>query len=280
MIEQVDGRLVGSWERPRNIAADRKGSIHDDEPARELGFRGALVSSRVHLNVVVPLALEAFGNRWFERGTVSLDFRVGTLDGEPVRAVVDAPPPDASHAHVDARLEKQDGTVIATGTLGVGDPPEPTFLGAKDLSRYDGGGYELVSAVTPGDVFEPREIVLGERAAERMIGGVGHPWYRDSSPWGPAVASPSLMVNALGAACVGYLRDHPVRGVAIDGANELRNVNGPVLLDRPYVASGEVIARGRSPRTEYFWYEGRLDDPSGVRVAEMLLQWRTASGSR
>src|SRR3972149_5433733 len=82
--------LVGAWEQPRNIAAEL-GGIHDDGTARKLGFRGAWVSRRGHPNLFRPVLIEAFGPRWFERGTISMDFRVGTLDREDVRAVVRRP---------------------------------------------------------------------------------------------------------------------------------------------------------------------------------------------
>jgi len=264
--------LTGRWERPRNVAADRKGSIHDDEAARALGFAGGWVSARVHLNVFVPLLLEAFGRRWFELGALSLDFRTATLDREEVRAVLTCA--DAGASRADARLEQRDGAHVAIGDASVDAPAEPSYLATKDLRGRDDGPYQLIANVSPGDRFPPREIVLREATAERMIGGVGHEWYLNDSPWGAPIASPSLMVNALGAACGSYLREHRIGGVFIDGGTEIRNINGPVLLDTSYVCGGRILARGRSPRTEYFWYESWLDDDSGRRIAEMLLQWR------
>ncbi len=234
----------------------------------------------MHLNVFVPLLLEAFGNRWFETGTISQDFRIGTLDREEVRAVVAEPPAGAADVQVAAHLERRDGDVVSIGTASAGRPAEPTWLGRRDLRAFDSGPYSLTANVKPGDQFGVREIVLSESAAERMIGEAAPlPWYLSGSPWGPPIASPSLMVNALGSACSLYLREHRLSGVSIDGATELRNINGPIFLGQTYHASGEVLARGRSPKTEYFWYEGRLDDESGRRIAEMVLQWRLVAGS-
>jgi acyl dehydratase len=274
-ILRESGRIRGPIERPRNIAANRVGSIHDEDMARKLGFGGALVSGRVHLNVFVPLLMEAFGQRWFERGTISLEFRSGTFDQEEVIASIDEPPPGATDVQVSARLERPDGSVVAIGTASVGDSTEPTWLATKNPAAYDLGGYELVANVTPGDRFPEVEHTPGIRGAERMAEStVALPWYTSESPWGAPIASPALMVGALGAACGAYLRDHPISGVAIDGTTELRNINGPILIGHSYRVSGEVIARGRSPRTEYFWYEARMDDESGRRIAEMRLQWR------
>lgn len=274
--DQAATRLYGGWERPRNIAADRRGSIHDDDAARRLGFRGAFVSGRVHLNVFVPVLLEAYGRHWFEDGTISVEFRHGTLDAEEVRAGLEV----AGTRQAGVLLETRQSDVVARGTASCGETGEPTWLGRKNLAGRDEGGYALVSAVTPGDAFSERVITLSDAAAERMAAGaVRVAWYAGASPWGPPIVSPALMVNALGVGCTTYLRDHPVRGVAIDGATELRNVGGPVFLGRPYRVGGRIVARGRSPRTEYFWYESWLDDEQdGRRVAEMLLQWRCARG--
>lgn len=277
-IIRENGQIIGAWERPRNISATATGSsIHDEAMALQLGFRGAFVSGRVHLNNFVPLLIEAFGRRWFERGTLSIEFRVGTLDQEEVRAVVSEPSADAADAQVAARLERPDGTVIATGTASVGDAKETTWLGAKRIDAFDQGPYDLVAAVTPGDAFPRVGLTLDDEEAKLMASGtVALPWYTSESPWGPPIASPALMVRGLGTACAAYLREHAVAGVVIDGGIELRNIAGPVIVGRPYLVSGEVLARGQSPRTEYFWYEAHQDDETGARIAEMRLQWRCA----
>jgi hypothetical protein len=61
------------------------GSIHDDETATALGFRGGTVAGSVHLDQFPPLLLQAFGQPWFETGSLSLYFRHATTDGESVK---------------------------------------------------------------------------------------------------------------------------------------------------------------------------------------------------
>src|SRR5437899_2680512 len=117
-----DMELIGTWQRPENIAADRVGTIHDDDAAKALGFEGGWVSARVHLNVFVALLVEAFGREWFERGTLSLDFKKATLDRAKVRAIMERPSPGRSHT--PTRLEDSDGALIASGTASVGDSTE------------------------------------------------------------------------------------------------------------------------------------------------------------
>jgi hypothetical protein len=69
------------------------------------------------------------------------------------------------------------------------------------------------------------------------------------------------------------------KAVGLFGAIELRNINGPVMVDTPYRVTGHVVAVGQSPKTEYMWFETGMDDENGKRVAEMrmLLRWMKAS---
>ena len=78
--------IAGPVRRPRNLAAEIAGSIHDDKTASKLGFRGGTVAGSVHMDQFPPLLIEAFGPQWFETGSLSLYFRNATTDGEPVQA--------------------------------------------------------------------------------------------------------------------------------------------------------------------------------------------------
>src|SRR3954453_16168698 len=83
--------LAGELRVPRNAAANAKGSIHDDATAQRLGLRGGTVAGSVHLDLFPPLLLETFGNRWFERGSLSTNSPNPPVDREPVRAYVRRP---------------------------------------------------------------------------------------------------------------------------------------------------------------------------------------------
>ena len=185
------GYLYGPWVRPRNLAANSMGSIHEDETARQYGMRGALVSGRLHLPAFAPLLAEVYGNDWFEHGTLFVEFRYGTLDQEEVRAVLEEPSEAAPMAPVQARLERPDGKLVARGSAGMGP-----HLRALDLTSY------------------------------------------------------------------------------VDGAYELRNLHGPLFLDRPYRVWSEVIGRGQSPKTEYIWYESHVVDEADRCCAELRMQLR------
>lgn len=105
------------------------------------------------------------------------------------------------------------------------------------------------------------------------------PWYIGDSPWGGPIATPTVMVSALATSQTLFLQGRQGLGVGLYGAIELRNVNGPLFVDQPYTTSGEIIARGQSPRTEYIWYESYLEDSDGKRIAEMRMQLRFMKGS-
>mgnify|MGYP000845272836 CR=1 FL=1 len=77
MTEVITGPLWAA----RNWSADGgAGSIHDDETAAELGFRGGTVAGDVHMNQFPPVLLKIFGNAWYERGNLSLSFKNATID--------------------------------------------------------------------------------------------------------------------------------------------------------------------------------------------------------
>jgi hypothetical protein len=104
MLDQIieqDGVLAGPFRRPRNTAADVRGSIHDDATAKDLGFRGGTVAGSIHMEQFPPVLVRAFGERWFETGSLSTYFRNVTTDGEPVRAFVRTPAAGATDTQVD-----------------------------------------------------------------------------------------------------------------------------------------------------------------------------------
>ena len=276
-----EGRLYGPWRQPRNLYNDIPGSIHDDATAQTLGFRGGTVAGNVHFEMLVPILLKAFGPRWFERGTISIDFKYATVDCEEVRGIVDVPPEGALDTQVAVLMERPSGEVVGLGTASVGRPPAQTCLGAKDLRKYEAGEYGILKDVTVGDKFPLKEATITRQVAEERMQVITEPlpWYVGDSPWGDPIVTPTLCVQALATSDGPFLRERRVRAVGLYGAIELRQVNGPLFVDRPYLAGGEVVARGQSPKTEYIWYESYLEDAGGKRVAEMLMQLRFMKGS-
>src|SRR5512132_454789 len=125
-VVERDGVLVGPLREPRNLAANMAGSSHDDSQAQRLGFRGGTVAGSIHMEQFPPVLLRAFGERWFETGSLSCYFRNATMDRERVRAFVDVPSfdklrmSDKESAQVNVWMEREDGMRVLDGTASVG----------------------------------------------------------------------------------------------------------------------------------------------------------------
>ena len=280
-IEVRDHVLVGPLRRSVNNASKVAGSIHDDATATKLGFRGGTVAGSIHLELFPPILLKAFGQRWFERGTISMYFLNATTDREVVRAFVKEPPIDAKDAQVDVWVERDDGMRVAEGTASVGNPEEPSALLRRPLDRFDAGQLRILDGLKVGDQFDACDASLTKDAMTERMKVITEPleWYTKPSPWGGAIATPATMVQLLYSQSIATLRSKLGRAVGLFGAIELRNINGPVRIEHQYRVNGSIVALGQSPKTEYMWFETALNEADGKRVAEMrmLLRFMKAS---
>ncbi len=280
-IERRDHVFAGPLRRSVNDARNLSGSIHDDAMATKLGFRGGTVAGSIHLELFPPLLLQAFGKRWFERGTISMYFLNATTDREAVRAFLKEPPADAADAQVDAWIERDDGMRVAEGTASVGRPEQPTALLRRPLDRFEAGQLRILRSLKVGDRLEECDAFLTKDAMAERMKVITDPleWYTKPSPWGGAIATPATMVQLLYTQPIATLHGKLGPAVGLYGAIELRNVNGPVLVERPYRVSGSIVALGQSPKTEFMWFESALDEAPGKRIAEMrmLLRFMKAS---
>jgi hypothetical protein len=285
-IELRDQVLVGPLRRSVNSARSVRGSIHDDSTATKLGFRGGTVAGSIHLELFPPLLLRAFGERWFERGTLSIYFLNATTDREAVRAFVRQPPSDAAdvqqtNVQVEAWIEREDGMRVAEGTASLGAPEEPTALMRRPLDRFDAGQMRILGGLKVGDQFEESDVILTQAAMGERMKEITEPleWYAGPSPWGGAIATPAAMVQLLYASPIASLHVKLGAAVGLFGAIEIRNMHGPVLVDQRYRVTGNIVSLGQSPKTEYMWFETVLNDLNRKRIAEMrmLLRFMKAS---
>jgi hypothetical protein len=276
-----DGNIVGPLRRSVNQAQGVRGSIHDDATATKLGFRGGTVAGSIHLELFPPLLLEAFGQSWFERGTLSMNFRNATTDREAVRAKVVQPPLEVTDAQVTATVEREDGMLVAEGTASVGDPDEQSALLQLDVSRYESSDLKILAGLARGDEIAEAEVAMPSEVQSSRLDVITEPleWYRGDSPWGGPVASPATIVHFLYAHPARIVGRNAGKAVGLFGAIEVRHVNGPLVLDETYRVGGEIVAVGESPKTEYVWFESHADTLDGKRVAEMRMQLRWMKAS-
>lgn len=283
------GMLRGPVRTPVNAHQSAPNSIHNDAVAGALGFRGGTVAGSVHMDQFPPLLLEAFGPQWFETGSLSLQFRNATTDGEPVVALVGQPDPAALAAgavQVPARMETPEGSLVAEGTASIGDHGLPTHLESVDLRPADPASLRMFPDLAAGQVITSYEESIDPSSAVSADGSrrITEPldWYSGLSPWGGPVASPSRVVGLLWRRTSAVLTRATGGAVGLFGAIEVRHHAGPVLAEHTYAVTSRVAAAGASPKTEYVWFDSEAVDPdSGRRVASMRMQlrWMKASSS-
>jgi len=278
-VVERDGVLVGPLREPRNLAANVAGSIHDDSQAQRLGFRGGTVAGSIHMEQFPPVLLRAFGERWFETGSLSCYFRNATMDRERVRAFADVPPSGAGDAQVNVWMDREDGLRVLEGTASVGSPAEPSMLRRKVAEPREAGEQRILGHLALGDAGAPVTVNLArEREAGPRLEAITEPldWYTGASPWGGPVVNPGLLVHMM--VQVQRRMALPADAVGLYGAIEVRHLAGPVFSDREYEVSGRVVAVGQTPKTEYLWYETTLrEGPKDVASMLMMLRFMKAS---
>lgn len=278
MSEAITGPLWAA----RNWSIDAgEGSIHDDATAETLGFRGGTVAGDVHMNQFPPVLVRVFGNEWFEKGHLSLNFRNATVDLERVQAFVEPAVPGANQTRV--WMEREDGLLVCQGTAGLGDY-SASELRAKDLRPCDPSELRILGGLHAGlslgeyDVFTSPEKQF-KRFDTKVISDPLD-WYRHGSPWGECVAAPCTILEYLWAYPMQGMRQHVGEDyVGLFGAMEVDHVNGPFLMNRDYHLVSEVVSVGQSPQTEIVWYETKAFDQSGTEVVRLFMQSRVMKAS-
>lgn len=273
-----EGHIYGGWRRAVNAAQGAgRGSIHDDETAQNLGMRGGAVVGIVHLNLFPPLILKTFGQRWFEKGSLSIFYTYALVDGEQVRGVMGLPPEGKRDVQVEAWAESQDSHTVGKGTVAAGEPEELPYVQAIELKNAEPEELRILAGLKAGDELPSRDVVITPEMVARSLETITDTldWYKGDSPWGGAIAPPSLMHRAM---MINPSRPEEV--VGFFGATELRNVNGPVKVNVPYRAGGKLACVGTSSKTEFYWVDTYLDEAeSGKRVAEMRHMTRLMKAS-
>jgi hypothetical protein len=281
-IEIKDGQIFGAWRQTVNSAIQIKGSIHDEAIAQKIGIRGGAVAGTNHLDVFVPLLLEAFGPRWFEKGTLSIFYTYMTTDREEVRAVIGLPPKGAKDAQVEAKLEMRSGQIVGQGTVSVGDPKEPTYIQTIQW-KTSGDEPRVFADFKAGHDMGTHDSIIPQSKVDKRLEITTDPidWCKGSSPWGKSVLPPQNMHDALQLTYrEGALPERMDKSaVGFFGATEIRNINGPILADTPYKVHGQVAFVGVTAKTEFFWYDSFLDDLEGKRIAEIRKMIRVMKSS-
>ncbi|MBK5221597.1 MAG: hypothetical protein JJE52_01715 [Acidimicrobiia bacterium] len=279
-----DGMLRGPARRPINAHQEAPNSIHNDEVAGSLGFRGGTVAGSIHMDQFPPLLVQAFGQRWFETGSLSLQFRNATTSGEEVSPLL-GDPGASDDVQVPARMLRDDGLLVAEGTASIGNPSEQSHLHSIDLRPSDPSELKMFPHLAIGEVIMEHEgsVASADAIGRADKGLITEPmgWYLGDSPWGGPIAGPSQVIGLLWRRTTGVLTASTGGAVGLFGAIEVRHLNGPVMADTTYQVESRVVAPGASPKTEYVWFDSTASDDTGTPIATMRMQlrWMKASSS-
>jgi hypothetical protein len=276
--------LVGPWRRPVQMLAEQEygghTSVHDDETAAKLGLAGAPIEGPTHFSQIDPLAVDRWGSAWFERGCVSSHFLTMVVEGEEVQASFE--PMSPSLARIMA--EKRDGVPVLTGTASLGRDDATELDERRRRGLDDPGRLYIVDQLEIGMhevVAEP--VVMGFddhngnlypfTLAQKLDRITEHSSWFDAdgdSPWGAPIV-PTEMISVVAHRSGAHF---PVRGPAVGLFIDLevRYVDGPVLVGRPYRIEHTLVGIGQTKRVESYWTESTVvDAESGTHAATVLL---------
>jgi hypothetical protein len=239
---------TGEFRKPRNSAAEAKGSIHDDATASKLGFKGGTVAGSIHMDQFVPGLVEMFGERWFELGSMSLYFTQATVDAEAVRATI---APGEERARLT--MHNEAGAQICEGTATLGrDPHSELAMRLEAQTPAGPKALRILKAMKIGDEHHGLPVSVELDALAKMLERITEPMaaYRDDR-----VLPPSLVVHLAHMTRREVLRNAAQPSVGLFGALEVEQFAGPLRAGVEYLARTKVLKLTESPRTENVWYE-------------------------
>ena len=252
-------------------------SVHDDATADKLGLPGAPVEGPTHFSQFDPLAVELWGQQWFERGCISAHFETMVIEGEEVQATVTS----TGAAAARGIATKRTGEPVLSASLTLGD--EPTELGerlarmlAKDVGelfivdRLEIGWMSPASPASMGYDESNGNLYPFSLADKVRLMTEPSPWYvpGEPSPWDRAVV-PTEMLSVLAHKGGVHLS---VRGPAVGLFIDLEvQRHAPVFVGDTYSLTHEVVGVGQSRRVESYWTRTRLTAADGSPVATVLL---------
>jgi hypothetical protein len=269
-------------------------SIHDDKMAEDLGFSGAPIEGPTHFSQFVPILHELFGDAWFERGCISAHYQNMVVEGEEVRAIVEPLAEGSTITRISA--EKRDGTPVLTGTASVGPDYGETEIEQRMARLKPSDQLVILSdlavgqkgAGNPEDAIMDFDQNMGHMYPFSLNDKLTcitemHPYYTvegaASSPWSkPAI--PVEMISVL----ANYKNESGFRtrgpAVGLFAGQEIRMINGPLLVNHPYQIEREIIALSESRRTESNWVRSSIyDKETRELVCEVILNSATLKDS-
>jgi hypothetical protein len=290
VITLQEGVLSGPFRSPKQMLAvqayDGHASIHDDSTAQKLGFKGGTIEGPTHFSQFAPLGYAVWGRQWLTNSCISAHYRAPAFEGEEVKAFIRAPHEENRQA--DIWMLRTDGVEILRGTASAGPDSPASALDAR-LSTLAPLSDPVILADVKVGMRSPREPV--RMAMDQHMGAL-YPFslaqklvkitepssiYSSSNnDWGRPIV-PLEMISVL-MQYSSRANSFATRGPAVGlfANQEIKLLDGPVLVDEPYEIEREIVFLSGSRRTESMWIRSTLYSAGADRkVAMMLLNLAT-----
>ena len=256
----TQAKLTGEWRKPVNTASHQKGGIHDDDTATDLGFRGGTVAGSIHMEQFPPLLEQVFGEDWWRNGTLSLYFKSATVDREPVRCFVGEPETSGSIRRSSVWMEKEDGTLVLSGTASCGGHDTETELRKRLQNIRPSTELRMLANTRLGNSASNVATRISDDSVDQQLGVITEALdcYKTPDRFGGRVLPLTRIVGAFDPAeqVIAISIEPPF--VGLYGAIEIEFINGPVFSATDYESQGKVVGLSDSPQTEILWRELEL----------------------
>ena len=253
-------------------------SVHDEATATSLGLSGAPIEGPTHFSQFDPIALELWGQQWFETGCISSHFSTMVVEGQQVRASATT---TSDHAATITAM-RDDGETVLTGSLSV-SPHPTTALEERMANRRDPGELFIVDQLFEGMVSAaPQDTTMDlgtgngplyPFSLQQKLNGITErtSWYDSAdNPWGRPIVPMemlSVLANKVGER---WPVRQPSLGLFLD--LEVRLEGTPVFVDETYVVERKIVGLSASRRVESYWTRSTLTEKeSGRHAATVLL---------
>lgn len=274
---------------PRNISPNSAGSIHDDETAAKLGFRGGAVAGSIHFDQFGPALVDVFGQHWFEHGSLGLYFQHALVDNEPVEGFIeydDSAVLPLRDSRVNIQMLTPEGVTVAEGTATAGHVDSLSPVTDIDRRSVDPStlrilGKAEIGMKLPAVSVSPRTGDQINRVTSNIM-TAPLDWYTGESPWGGPICSPLTISRLMTGDVMNPLGRVFGRVVPLYGALEMRVLDGPLMFNDDYVVEAVLTDVSETPKTEIFWCDisaRRATNPGAGVVAEFTMMARIVKAS-
>jgi acyl dehydratase len=187
---------AGSTLPPHRVTAQMpadttENKIHEDELARDLGFRGGLVPGVTVYAWMTHPVVAALGVSWLERGTFSARFRSPVYFDEAIAIEAAITERTDQGVAIEVRAVNGAGELCATATFGLAEgaapaAPDPGGYPAAALPLPDERPRVSREALAARPVLGTPELALDASTARAFLDRVGEPLAIYGGPAAPA----------------------------------------------------------------------------------------------